>query len=164
MKRLIILLLAVTLMGCDLIGGSSSSTTTVAPKLAEVTWTNMVPVANTYDISSVILTLEDYINYGKVGATSNVICVVVWETSTSALASCRNITLDGQWPATCTANELSGSVNCGEVVGTVPYFISAMGESRTLSVEEAELADEIRRKTYCTAPRRDASTNPCVIS
>jgi len=162
MKKLIVLLTVVILLaGCDLLGNNSTTNTTPTP--AVTTWGNMIPVANTYELTATTLTLDDYIAYGQVAATTNAICAVIWETATSVFASCRNVTSDGQWPATCTVNT-DATVSCGLVNTATLYFLSAMGASRTLTVEEAELADEIRRVTYCDAPRRDGSASPCVIS
>lgn len=165
MKQLSILTLvmALFLSGCDLLGGAggtSVSPTTVPTPVT--TWGNMTKVANTYDYSAPMATIDDFMRIGIVGATPSEMCIVVWESATRAYAICRNLADNGQWPATCAINTDS-TVSCGVVSDVATYFMTAAGVTRTLTVPEAELADEVRRQSYCVGERLDGSPNPCAI-
>lgn len=165
MKKYFLLLIVVFLLsGCELFTGSSGSTNeTGAVVNPNVEWLNLTPVADTYEFAVPPGGLDDFVNLGQMAATSEAVCIVLWSTATQAYAACRNLTDDGQWPATCTTDPLTALVDCPNVVGTASYYVLSMGPSRTLTGPEAELADEIRRKTYCSAPRMDASPSPCTI-
>lgn len=164
MKIIPLILLAVALLSACEIGGNGSTTSITATPAPDVEWGNLVAVANTYEYSQPSASLEDFLALGQVAATKEAMCTILWYTATHAYAGCLNIADNGQWPATCSVNELSGHPNCTDVGSIAWYAFLAMGPSRALTVAEARLADEIRRQTYCTAPRLDGSGNPCVIS
>jgi hypothetical protein len=112
-------------------------------------WSNLVRVGFSYDFTPTIKTLDEIMTYGQIAATANLVCLLIWETSTSAWGACRNLAVDGQWPTTITP------------VNTLSYFLLSLGAAGTRSVEEAELLDEIALQTRCSAPRQDGSAPPC---
>lgn len=162
-----IILVTFLLAGCDMFGGSSNSNSTSVtkpPVTAQVEWGNMIRIADTYELSPSPAGTGDFLALGQVGATSEAMCVVLWNTATQAFAACRSLALDGQWPTTCTTDPTSYLVTCPTIDTVGTFYMKAYGGTRTLSPAEAELADEIRRKTYCSAPRLDGSSSPCTIS
>lgn len=167
MKRLATALVIIglaLLSGCDLLPTSGGSVTKAGPVPTPVTeWGNMVRVADTYSYAPPPADIFQFVDLGIVGATSDAVCIVLWMDAVTAYASCRNTTSDGQWPATCSAG-VDNIVSCSSVSSVGLYFASALGPARTLTLEEAELADEIRRQSYCIADRLDGSGSPCVIS
>lgn len=164
MKRLwVLFLLVFLLIGCDSNSGTGGTHAEAPPPAPLVTtWGNMVKVANTYDYAPPPATLDDFLAIGQIAATDAAVCIVLWTTATSAYAGCRNTASDGQWPAGCVEN-VDATVTCTGYGSIMFFFLAALGPSRTLTVAEAELADEIRRKTKCDAPRLDLSVNHCLV-
>lgn len=162
MKKLfVVLTVALFATGCDLFSGAGGTVTKTPPPPVVSEWGNMVRVADTYDYAPPPVTLDQIIALGQIAATPSAVCVVVWQTANTVYAGCRNTESDGQWPAGCIADAVTGIVTCSEYGSVSFFFLSALGPARTLTTAEAELADEIRRKTICTAPRVDGSGNPC---
>lgn len=154
----------VLLSGCDLLSGPGGSVTKAGAAPVPVTeWGNMVRVADTYTYTPPPADVFQFIDLGIVGATSDAVCVVLWLDAGTAYAGCRNTASDGQWPSAC-ASGADSVVSCSSVSSVNLYFASALGAARSLTIQEAELADEIRRRSYCIADRLDGSASPCVIS
>ena len=163
MKRLILVLMVVFLSACDLLTGAGGSNTELPPPPPIVyEWSNLVKVANTYDYAPPLATLDDFLAIGQIAATPDAVCIVVWETTTRAYAGCRNTASDGQWPSGCIVNT-DETVTCTTYGSIAFFFMESLGSARTLTIAEAELADEIRRKTKCDAPRLDLSVDPCTV-
>lgn len=126
-------------------------------------WSNMTRVADTYEIGPVNATMTQWLLFSVVGATNETICAVIWETSTRAAAACRDLIEDGQWPITCSIS-VYPLVECPEVLSPVDFWMRSGQTVRVLTAPEAELADELRRKSRCTATRLDGSDSPCQVS
>lgn len=162
MKKLLIVAVVAFLFGCDSPTEGNDATPVAEPNPV-TDWGNLTRVADTYEFMIPTATINDFIELGQIAATPGAVCVVLWETTTRALVTCRSLEMEGQWPADCTVNA-DATVSCPYVNSVPVYSLLAVGIIRTLTPQEAGLADEIRRQTYCTAPRLDLSIPPCTIS
>lgn len=162
MKILTLILMLTALIACSDKGGGGFFESGQENPVETAAWLNLTQVADTYTYQPASATLDEFISFGQVGATADAMCLVLWESASKAYAACRNLTDDGQWPVNCSENA-DTTVSCSGTSGVALYFAVSLGPPRTITTHEAELADEIRRDTYCTAPRLDGSGSPCVL-
>jgi len=153
MKKLIMMGLVAALIGC---APDSQELQVTEPPVPDMEWVNIAVVDDTLVYSPLNITVNDVIEFGLIGTTVDATCSIVWVTTSTSVAGCRNIVNDGPWPITCTNDGLS----C--VVNSIPvYYLLSLGGSRTLTPAEATLVSTMRSLTYCTASRIDGSPPPC---
>jgi len=159
MNVLTVILIAVFLSACDLVGSGKSGNieATLNPSPS-----NLAVNGNLYDYTvSVAISdfpIADIEDLSRIGTTPNAACMVIWEQALIYSAYCVPFP---NYPEMCTPS--ASGIDCPIGAGTLRgMLVDFFGPARTLTEEETQLVDGIVKATICNAPRANGDQSPCV--